>query len=85
MLPFIEAVWKAQVKFAEANENVCLVNMSHPIEFLKDKWHYKSRHYLELGNIFAESIYSNSLSKVVYGHIKRIVIKFGTAEAFSCS
>jgi predicted alpha/beta superfamily hydrolase len=72
VMPFIEAVWKAQAEFAEANDNVSLVKMAHPIEFLKDKWHYKSRHYLELGNLFAEAIYSNSLPKVVSGHIKRI-------------
>lgn len=56
MMPYIETVWKAQEKFAKTNDHVELIKLKQPIEFLDDKWHYKSKHYIEMGNSFAEKM-----------------------------
>ena len=56
VMPYIETVWDAQVRYARDNEHVELVRMQEPIEFLEDGWHYASRHYLEMGELFADRL-----------------------------
>uniref|UniRef100_UPI00404B515D sialate O-acetylesterase n=2 Tax=Flavobacterium sp. TaxID=239 RepID=UPI00404B515D len=56
VMPHIESVWEAQIKYAQMNDNVDMIQLSQPIEFLEDIWHYKSTHYIEMGKSFAEKI-----------------------------
>lgn len=56
MMPHIEKVWAAQQQYAQLHDHVTLVQLPPPIEFIQDKWHYQSRHYIELGKLFAEAI-----------------------------
>ncbi|WP_169303074.1 sialate O-acetylesterase [Thalassotalea mangrovi] len=57
VMPYIEPVWEAQRQYASSHNNVELVQFDHEIEFLEDKWHYKSKHYIELGKIFAAAMH----------------------------
>ncbi|TMP48127.1 MULTISPECIES: sialate O-acetylesterase [unclassified Pseudoalteromonas] len=54
MMPHIESVWNAQKKYVKSNANAHLVAFDEPVEFIEDKWHYKSNYYIKLGNLFAE-------------------------------
>ena len=54
MMPYIESVWDAQKKYVQSNANAHLVAFDEPVEFIEDKWHYKSNYYIKLGNLFAE-------------------------------
>ncbi len=56
LMPYIETVWDAQVRYARDNDHVELIRLQEPIEFLDDGWHYASRHYLEMGELFAEKL-----------------------------
>lgn len=57
-MKYIEPVWEAQKQFAEENPNVELIQLAPPVEFIEDKWHYKSKHYIEMGNLFADKMMS---------------------------
>ena len=57
LMPHIETVWAVQEAFARSNKHVSYIKLSPPVEFLDDKWHYKSKHYLEMGTLFAQAIY----------------------------
>ena len=49
MMPYIESVWAAQKKFVKSNANAHLIAFNEPVEFIEDKWHYKSNYYIKLG------------------------------------
>lgn len=56
LMRYIEPVWEAQEKFAQTNDHVELIRLKQPVDFIEDGWHYKSKHYIEMGNSFAEKI-----------------------------
>ncbi len=57
IMKYIDAVWAAQAEFAAENPHVEYVKFSEPVEFLDDKWHYQSKHYLQLGKLFADAAF----------------------------
>ena len=54
VMPHIETVWNAQQQYAAKNKRVSLIQLDQPVQFLIDGWHYKSEHYIEMGEKFAE-------------------------------
>ena len=58
VMPHIDAVWDAQIRYAASHDHVELIRMDSPMEFLEDKWHYKSHHYIDMGNKFAEALHA---------------------------
>ncbi|MFA0964426.1 sialate O-acetylesterase [Roseivirga sp. BDSF3-8] len=56
LMPHIQAVYDAQEKFAQEHAHVSLIRLDQPVNFLEDKWHYESPHYIEMGNKFANAM-----------------------------
>lgn len=61
LMPYIETVWEAQEAYVRKHENAAYIKLDPPVEFLQDRWHYKSNHYLEMGEKFAQAIHSLSI------------------------
>lgn len=56
MMDHLEIVQQAQLNFTIKDRAAALVKNTENYEFLSDRWHYKSKNYIDLGQAFAEEL-----------------------------